>query len=116
MNSDENSDDGDGNDDDDENVDVASIADNDEHEAAAGVHRPRHRPFLFPQHPQVHGGCHNFSSSLGLEIRYYTHKILKSLSKKRHLANAGDAHPEQRDQCGRSKSDKERPNFHILVG
>ena len=54
----ENSDDGGGNDDDDENVDVASIADNDEHEAAAGVHRPRHRPFLFPEHPQVHGGCH----------------------------------------------------------
>jgi len=58
MNCDENSDDGDGNDDDDKNVDVASIADNDEHEAAAGVHRPRHRPFLFPEHPQVHGGCH----------------------------------------------------------
>ena len=75
MNSDENSDDGDGDLDDDDGdkyVDVASIADDDEHEAAAGVHRPRHRPFLFPQHPQVHGGCHNFSSSLGLELRNYT--------------------------------------------
>ena len=51
MNSDENSEDCDGNDDDDKYVDVASIADNDEHEAAAGVHCPCHRPFLFPQHP-----------------------------------------------------------------
>ena len=60
MNSDGNSDDGDGDHDEDENVDVASIADDDEHEAAAGVHRPRHRPFLFAEHSQVHGGCHNF--------------------------------------------------------
>ena len=85
MNSDENTNDCDGNGDDDENVDVASIADNDEHEAAVGVHRPCHRPFLFPQHPQVHGGCHDFSehpqvhggcqkfsTSLGLELRNYT--------------------------------------------
>ena len=43
-------------------------------------------------------------------------QFLKSSNKNGHLTNVGDAHPEQRHQCGRSKSDKERPNFHILVG
>ena len=35
------------------------VTDNDKHEETARLHRPRHRPLLLLEHPQVHGGrCH----------------------------------------------------------
>ena len=37
-------------------ISIVTVTDDDKHKAAAGLHRPSHRPLLLIEHPQVHGG------------------------------------------------------------